>query len=396
MNVLVANIGSTSLKYRLFQFEGERTTLLARGGYERVTDYAAAIDRCLTDLKDGGHIGDFNEISAVGFKTILARNCSGCFLVDDELIEAMEACSRIAPAHNPPYIQGIRAFAEKMPGVPLVALFETAFYQWVPDGAKRYAVPEDWHDAGVVRNGFHGASHKFIAERSAELLRRDDIAGRVRDLYVRPRETDPSKPPFRVISCHLGGSSSITGLLDGIAIGNSFGTSAQSGLPQNNRSGDLDPFALLHIMRVKNLSIEQAEKILSRESGLQALSGGFNDLRDIKQRANAGDARAQTAIAVFVHQIRHWIGAFHLALNGIDALVFTGGIGENNPWIREAICLQLDQLGIVLDPVANGEIGAKEGEIGAADAKVKVLVIPANEEIVVARETRRLLLTPSC
>lgn len=393
MKILVANLGSTSLKYRLFFFGKDQAALLARGGYERVTDYAAAIDQCLEDLKAGGHVEKFDELSAVAFKTIMAQDRSGCVRVDEALLEAMEACSRIAPAHNPPYIEGIRAFSQKIPGVPMIALFETAFYQWVPEGIKRYAVPESWHEAGVVRFGFHGASHKFIAERSAELLGRPDIAERARSLYVSPRQPEPNKAPLRVVSCHLGGSSSVTGLRDGVAIGNSFGTSPQSGLPQNNRSGDLDPFALLHIMREQNLSIEETERILSRESGLKALSGGFNDLRDIREKAEAGDPRAQTALDVFVSQIRHWIGSFHLALNGLDALVFTAGIGENNAWMREAVCRDLDQLGIILDPAANENLQGTEGSIGAPDAKVKVMVIPTNEEIVVAREAHRLLTT---
>jgi acetate kinase len=392
MKILVANIGSTSLKYRLFSFREDRAELVARGGFERVTDYSAAIDHCLAELEAGGFVQKPGNLSAVAFKTIMAKGLSGCVRVDEEVLAAMEAYSRIAPAHNPPYIDGIRAFSRKMPAVPMIALFETAFYQWVPEGSRRYPVPDSWHEAGVVRFGFHGASHKFIGERSAELLDRPDVAERGQSLYVHPRPADPAKPSLRVISCHLGGSSSVSGLRDGVAIGNSFGTSPQSGLPQNNRSGDLDPFALLHIMREQKLTLEETENILSRDSGLKALSGGFNDLRDIKTEADAGNPRARLAIDVFVAQIRHWIGAFFLSLNGIDALVFTAGIGENNPWIRAAVCHELDQLGIVIDPAANEKLRATEGCISAAASKVKVLVIPTNEELVVAREAHRMLL----
>lgn len=367
--------------------------MLARGGYERVTDYSAAIDQCLAELKEGGWVQDSGDLAAVAFKTIMARGRTGCVRVDDGVLAAMEACNRMAPAHNPPYVEGIRAFSGRLPGVPMIALFETAFYQWIPDGARHYAVPEDWADAGVVRQGFHGASHKFIAERSAELLGRPDVAERVRGLYTTPIPAPTGKAPLRVISCHLGGSSSVTGLLDGVAIGNSFGTTPQSGLPQNNRSGDLDPFALLHIMREKDLSIDQTEGILSSESGLKALSGGYNDIRDIEEQAGAGDAKAQRAIDVYVSHIRHWIGSFYLALNGIDALVFTAGIGENDSAIRAAVCRELDQLGIVLDPAANDSLRAREGRISAAETKTQIVVIPTNEEIVVAREAHRLLHT---
>jgi acetate kinase len=312
----------------------------------------------------------------------------------------MEAFNGIAPAHNPPYITGIRLFAQRMPAVPLVGLFETAFYQWAPAAAVRYAVPEAWHELGVRRWGFHGASHKFIAERSAELLGRDDVAERARRLYVDGGASPVRQPNLRVISCHLGGSSSVTGILNGIAIGTSMGLSPQSGLPQNNRVGDLDSFTLPFIMRSAGLTLEEAEKLLCKESGLKALSGGYNDIRDIQEQAAKGNPRAQLAVDVFVHQTRHWIGSYLLQLNGADALVFTAGIGENDAVVRKAVCANLDQLGIILDPELNRAIGltaknAKSAEreaiISAPESRVKVMVIPTNEELVVAREVKRFL-----
>lgn len=393
MKILVANLGSTSLKYRLFDLADGQERVLAKGGFERVSDHAAAIEDCLVQIKENGAIQREDELAAVGFKTVIARGINGCVRLDEAAVRAMEAYNQIAPAHNPPYIGGIRLFARRMPGTPLVGLFETAFYQWAPEASCRYAVPDAWHQMGIRRWGFHGASHKYIAERSAELLGRPDVAARVRDLYVRGPGAGLGDPPLRVISCHLGGSSSITGIRDGIAIGNSLGMSPQSGLPHNNRVGDLDAFALPFLMRSAGVSLEEAERVLCRESGLKGLSGTSNDVRDLVAQAAAGNGRAQLALDVFVHQIRHWIGAYHLELNGLDGLVFTAGIGENQWKVRQAVCEGLDQLGIRLDAKRNEQQRATEGAIGVAGSPVRVLVIPTNEELVVAREVKRHLET---
>ena len=410
MNILVANLGSTSFKFRLIHFGGADSksrdgtalrsgepTLLAKGGYERVTDYGQAIDDCLGELRTGGHVRTAADLHGVGFKTVLGKNLTGCLRADtdDRVINALDGFKEIAPAHNPPYALGIRRFREKLPGVPLVALFETAFYQWVPEAATRYAVPQTWHDAGVRRYGFHGASHKFVAERSAELLGRADIAERVRQLY-QAGPTPLATPTLataglRVISCHLGGSSSITGIRDGVAVGTSMGLSPQSGLPQNNRVGDLDSAAVPFAMKALGLSLAEAERQLTKESGLLGLSGVGNDLRDVRAAAQQGNARAQLALDVFVHSARHWVGGFFLELGGADALVFTAGIGENNPQIRADICANLSALGIVIDPAKNAALRGTEGEISAANSRAKIFVIPANEELVVARETLRCI-----
>ena len=391
MKILVANLGSTSLKWRLFDFSGSQERLLHKGGFERVSDYPKAIGDCLAQLKDGGHIQSEDDLAAVGFKTIMARGVNGCVRLDEDVVKAMEAFNHIAPAHNPPYITGIRLFAQRMPAVPLVGLFETAFYQWAPPAAMRYAVPEAWYDSGVRRWGFHGASHKFIAERSAELLGRDDVADRARKLYLDGETTSVRKPDLRVISCHLGGSSSITGILNGVAVGTSMGLSPQSGLPQNDRVGDLDSFALPFLMRSAGLTLEEAEKLMCKESGLKALSGGYNDFRDIETQAAQGNARAQLALDVFVHQARHWIGSFYLQLNGADALIFTAGIGENRSALRAAVCANLDLLGIHLDREKNESTRGNEAIISGENSATRVIVIPTNEELVVAREVKRFL-----
>ena len=394
MKILVANLGSTSLKWRLFDFSNGQERMLHKGGFFGLLDYPKAIGDCLAQLKEAGHIERDNDLAAVGFKTIMARGVNGCVRLDEDVLKAMEAFNGIAPAHNPPYINGIRLFAQRMPSVPLVGLFETAFYQWVPAAATRYAVPEAWYDLGVRRWGFHGASHKFMAERSAELLGRDDVAERARMLYVDGGATPVHKPDLRVISCHLGGSSSITGIRNGVAVGTSMGLSPQSGLPHHNRVGDLDSFALPFLMRATGITLDEAERLMCQESGLKALSGGFNDVRDIMEQGTKGNARAQLAFEVFMHQARHWVGSFFVQMNGVDALVFTAGIGENQPAIRRAVCRDLDTLGIVIDPEKNNATGATEATISALDSRVKVMVIPTNEELVVAREAKRFLEMP--
>lgn len=391
MKILVANLGSTSLKWRLFDFSDAAERLLHKGGFERVADYPKAIEDCLGELKAAGALTSENDLAAVGFKAVLAKGVSGCVRIDDRVLQAMEAFNGLAPAHNPPYITGIRLFAQRVPGVPLIALFETAFYQWAPEAAMRYAVPDTWYQAGVRRYGFHGASHKFIAERSAQLLGREDVARRVQNLYVDGGATPVGAPHLRVISCHLGGSSSITGIRNGVAIGNSMGMSPQSGLPQNNRAGDLDSFAVPYVVRTLGLSLEEAERQLTKASGLKGLSAVSNDIRDIAAAAAQGDAKAKLALGVFVASARHWIGSYFLQLNGADAIVFTAGIGENRAELRAAICAELNQLGIVLDAENNAATKSQEAVISAASSRVKVMVIPTNEELVVAREARRLL-----
>jgi acetate kinase len=392
VKILVANIGSTSLKWRLFDFADNGEQLLHKGGFERVTDYPKAIEDCLVQLKGAGAIASESELAAVGFKTVIAKNVTGCVRLDERVLAAMEAYNGLAPAHNPPYITGIRLFAQRMPGLPLVGLFETAFYQFAPEPMMRYAVPDSWHDIGVRRWGFHGASHKFIAERSAELLGRNDVAERAQRLYVNGANGSMNGSPLRVISCHLGGTSSITGIRNGVAIGNSLGMSPQSGLPHNNRVGDLDAEALPYAMKTLAIGVEEAQRQLSREGGLKGLAGGLsNDIRDIQDAAAKGNAKAKLAIDVFVSEARRWVGGYFFQLNGTDAIVFTAGIGENRPELRAAICADLDQLGIALDAEKNNSTRATEAVISAADSRVKVLVIPTNEELVVARETKRFL-----
>lgn len=391
MKILIANIGSTSLKWRLFDFSNDAERLLHKGGFERVADYPKAIEDCLSQIRDAGAIASERDIAAVGFKTVIAKGITGCVRLDEPVLAAMEAYNGLAPAHNPPYITGIRLFGKRMPGVPLVGLFETAFYQFAPEAMMRYAVPQAWHDIGIRRWGFHGASHKFIAERSAELLGRNDVAERVRKLYVDGGKTPVNEPALRVISCHLGGSSSITGIRNGVAIGNSMGMSPQSGLPHNNRVGDLDSEAIPYAVKKLGITNDEAQRQLTKESGLKGVSGISNDVRDITTAAEQGNKSARLALNVFISSARHWIGSYFFEMGGADAIVFTAGIGENRTELREAICANLGGLGIELDSALNANSRATETVISKPTSRVKLMVIPTNEELVVARETKRLL-----
>ncbi len=391
MKVLVANLGSTSFKYRLFDLNGER--VLARGGVERigseqsrcfvetdgereettlaVRDHAAAVTLCLQQLSDPKSrcLKDPAELAAIGFKAVHAQGVSGVRRVDATVLAAMEAYADVAPAHNPPYIAAMRLLARELPQIPLVAAFETGFHQDIPPANRLYAVPLAWAQKyGIQRWGFHGASHRYIAGRTAELL---------------------GKPDAKIISCHLGGSSSLCAIDAGKSAACSLGMSPQSGLPHNNRVGDFDVFALPVLLRATGKTLEQLLDDLAERSGLLGLSG-FNDLRDIEEDAAKGGPVSQQAIDVFVASVRHYLGSYLLLLNGADAIVFTGGIGENSKRMRAAVCADLDWFGIRLDPLRN-ESAKGEMAIHAAGSRVQLWIMPTNEELVVARQTKALL-----
>ncbi len=262
----------------------------------------------------------------MGFKAVHAGPLGGARVVDDEVLAAMEEFSFQAPAHNPPYISAMRAFRRSAPEVPLVALFETAFYDHVDEAVTTYAVPYEWkEELGIRRYGFHGASHRAASEKAQELLGRNDL---------------------RHISCHLGGSSSLAAIRNGVAVDCSFGMSPQSGLPHNNRTGDIDVFAVFQVMKQKGYGVDEMAEILASQSGLAGISGGSGDVRDLSEAAAAGDARARLALDVFVDAIRRYIGAFLVRLGGVDVLTFSGGIGENSPEVRAAVCEGLSAFGL--------------------------------------------------
>lgn len=391
--ILVANIGSTSFKFRLYQMPQEQ--LLARGAADRIgsqesswslqlqsgekfsgqatfPDYGSAAAFFQQKLMEHGVLHSFEELAAFGFKPVMAREVSGCQIMDERVLKAMEFFSPVFPAHNPPYIRAVRDFQARFPTIPCIGLFETAFYDHVPEFNRRMAVPLQWErEYGVRRYGFHGASHRYVTTRLAEILGRTDL---------------------RIISCHLGGSSSIACVRNGVAIDSSWGMTAQSGLPHNNRVGDFDAFALLYVMTQFGLSVEQVANELSKNGGLKGMSGlDSGDIRDLHAAAMAGNRDAKIALDVFIAAIRKYIGQFLVELDGADAIIFTAGIGENNPFLRSEVCSGMTFCGLELDAAANETAIAKEAKISTEKSKIAVWVIPTNEELVIARAAWNLL-----
>ena len=392
MKILVANLGSTSFKYRLFDFPGG--VQRAQGGIDRigqpsshcfveterhreessehVPDHAAAVRLCLEQLthSEWGCLDSVDEVSAIGFKAVFAGRLSGVRRVNEELLEAMEELADVAPAHNPPYARAMRELNAAFPDIPLVAALETGFHETIPDESRVYAVPYEWRERyHIQRWGFHGASHRYIGGRIAEILGRDDL---------------------RVISCHLGGSNSLCAIRGGRSIANSLGMSPQSGLPHNNRVGDFDPFALPVLMRATGKSLEELLDDLANRSGLLGISGLSGDVRDLEEAARNGHQRAELALDAFAASIRHYLGAYLALLGGAEAIVLTGGIGEDSTRIRTSVLSNMEWAGIRLDSDLN-QRAEGESRISGNDSDVEIWVVPTNEELVVARQAAELL-----
>lgn len=388
MKVLVANLGSTSFKYRLYDMRTEQQ--LARGGIDRigqaqskcvveigsvknelethVPNHAAAVQICLDQLTNAewGCLSSVEEVAAIGFKAVFAGKHSGIRVVTDELLDVMESYGDVAPAHNPPYARAMRQLRQAFPKIPLVAALETAFHETIPEHYRTYAVPYEWKEEfGIQRWGFHGASHRYIGGRIAELLHRNDL---------------------RVISCHLGGSNSLCAMKAGLSLWNTLGMSPQTGLPHNNRVGTFDPFALPILLRKTGKPLEELLHILAEQSGLLGISGLSQDVRDLEDAAAKGHSRATLALNVFAAEIRQAIGAALTVLDGADAIVFTAGIGENSKLIRKKALANLEFAGIHLDPALN-ETAKGECRISRADSRTEIWIVPTNEEIIVARQT---------
>ncbi|HUA63916.1 MAG TPA: hypothetical protein VML19_34530 [Verrucomicrobiae bacterium] len=359
MNILIPNLGSTSLKYQVISMPAE--TVLAKGRLERVTDYRSAI----AQISTGGE-----PITAIALKAVHAGpRYRGTFVVDQGVVDALRQFLPAAPAHNAVYLTAIEAFQQAMPGVPIVAAFEPEFHATMPEQARLYGVPESWLDEGVVKLGFHGASHQYIAERVRALLGRD----------------------VRLVSCHLGGSSSMCAIDRGKSVDTTMGFSPQSGLENATRHGDLDVFAVLYMMERHGWGPDEVRRQLANGGGLAGLScveGG--DVRDLESAASAGSERARLALAVFAYQVKKTIGAFAAAMGGLNAVAFTGGIGENSAALRAACCDGLGFLGIQLDAARNAS-GSGDRIVSADGAPVTVMALATNEELIVARRAYRRL-----
>lgn len=391
MKILVSNLGSTSFKYKVFDMPSAR--VLARGGMDRIggegsvhryqigdgdtieqacslPDHARAIDEALERLVgQGGVLQSVEQLTAVGFKAVHARSISGVVELDDDVVGRMEDFYPLAPAHNPAYVAAMRQFECVAPRARRVGCFETAFHGTAPLRRQLYAVPYEWYEEyGVKRYGFHGASHRYAAEKVIELEERNDL---------------------RHVNMHLGGSSSLCMIKGGVSLGASHGLSPQGGLPQNNRIGDLDPYALDLIMRNKGLPFDEALEICASQSGLLGICG-YNDVRDIQEGAVAGDERCVLALEVLATASRDYLGAYVVEMGGLDAISFTGGIGEHSSIVRGLILRDLEFLGVQMDAEKNEQVHG-EGILHVEGSRVHIHVMVTDEELVVARQTYEFL-----
>ena len=395
MKVLVINCGSSSLKYQLIDSRSEE--VLAAGLCERIgidgrmthtpssgntvvkndplPDHGAAIQAVLSALRDKAHgvISSLGEIGAVGHRLVHGgEKFAASVIINDEVIAEVEACNDLAPLHNPANLIGVRACRQIMPDVPMVGVFDTAFHQTMPPKAYLYGIPHQYYQEHKVRRyGFHGTSHNYVSQRVHHLA-----------------ELDPDNS--RVIVCHLGNGASVTAVKNGKSVDTSMGLTPLEGLIMGTRSGDLDPGVIEYIAKKEHMTLEEVLKVLNKESGVLGLSGVSSDFRDLAEAMEQGNEQAAVAVEAFCYRVAKHIGAYTAALNGVDAIVFTAGIGENAAHIRSMVCDYLGFLGITIDEEKNAVRG-KETEISTPDSKVSVFVIPTNEELAIARETAALL-----
>lgn len=395
MKILVVNAGSSSLKYQLIDMENEQA--VAKGGCERIglegsflkhktakgetmiekalPDHKVAVQLVLDTLTDAewGVIGSMKEIDAVGHRVVHSAedfNCS-VFLTDD-VMKICAANSELAPLHQPANITGIEACRAVMPDTPMVGVFDTAFHSTMPDYAYMYALPLEFYEKYKVRRyGFHGTSHKYVSALAAEYL---------------------NNPDAKIITCHLGNGSSISAVKGGKCVDTSMGFTPLEGVPMGTRSGDLDPAVVEYLCGKLNKTVGEVLTILNKKSGVSGVSGVSSDFRDLRAAKDAGNDRARLALDLFTYRVKKYVGSYAAALGGADAIVFTAGIGENDADVRESVATGLEYMGAKLDPEKNrARSGEPVREISAADSRVKILVIPTNEELVIARETREIV-----
>ena len=395
MNVLVINCGSSSLKFQLINSDTE--AVLAKGLCERIgidgrltyqpvdgeklttdkpmpthTEAIQFVIDALTDA-DTGVVANLSEISAVGHRVVHGgEKFASSTVINEEVLAAIEECNDLAPLHNPANLIGIRACQELMPNVPMVAVFDTAFHQTMPEKAYMYGLPYEYYENYKVRRyGFHGTSHSFVSKRTAEFLGR-------------------AYKDTKTVVCHLGNGASICAVQDGKSVDTSMGLTPLEGLVMGTRSGDIDPAILEFLAKKEGMDITSLMNMLNKKSGVHGVSGISSDFRDLSAGAAEGNKRAQIALDVFCYRVAKYVGSYVAAMNGVDAIVFTAGIGENDGYVRNEVCKYLGYLGVQIDEEANKKRG-EEVVISTADSNVKVLVIPTNEELAIARETVALV-----
>ena len=400
MKILVINAGSSSIKYQLIDMETE--TLLAKGQADRIgieggnfkqkvegkpdykldiqmANHAEAVRLVLDTLtsKENGVIKSLSEISAVGHRVLHGgEKFSGSVIIDESVIAAIEECCELGPLHNPHNLTGIRACEKMMPGVPQVAVFDTGFHQTMPDYAYLYALPYEYYEKYHIRRyGFHGTSHRYVSMRAAEMLGRDPAKG------------------LKIVTCHLGNGSSIAAVKDGKCFDTTMGLTPLEGIIMGTRCGSIDPAIVPLLMKKENLTPDQIDYIMNKKSGILGVSQVTSDNRDIEEGAKAGNKRYQLVESMLVHQLTKYIGGYAAAMGGVDAIVFAGGIGENNPQYRTRVAEKLAFLGVKIDEELNAKAKrtSVEYDISAPDAKVRMLVIPTNEELMIAKDTMELI-----
>lgn len=396
MKVLVLNCGSSSLKYQLIEMTDER--VLAKGLVERIgiegsrlkheptgkdeyvietpmDSHKVAVKLVLDSLTDKTHgvIDSIDEVNAIGHRVVHGgERFAGSVIINEEVEKALEDCVELAPLHNPPNLIGINACKELMPGKPQVGVFDTAFHQTMPKKAYLYAIPYEYYEKYKIRRyGFHGTSHRFVSATAAEML-------------GKPIES------LKIITCHLGNGASICAVENGKSVDTSMGFTPLEGLVMGTRSGSLDPAILAYIAGKENLSIKEVEDILNKKSGVLGVSGVSSDFRDIESAEAEGNERAISALDLFKYRVAKNVGEYVAAMNGVDAIVFTAGLGENGIKMREEICEYFEYLGAKLDKEKNNCRG-KAVDVSTSDSKVRILVIPTNEELVIARDTKELV-----
>jgi acetate kinase len=397
MKILVINSGSSSIKYQLFDME--KTTVLAKGIVEKIgmqgsflkntrndgdevklegeiVDHQAGIEYMLGVLisKNHGSLKSLDELNAVGHRVVHGgETFKGSVLITEKVIRKMEEVAELAPLHNPPNLKGIYAVSELMPHLPQAGIFDTAFHQTMPEYAYMYAIPYSLYKKyGLRRYGFHGTSHQYVSGRACSILNAD----------IKKQ---------KIITCHLGNGASITAIKNGKSVDTSMGLTPVEGMIMGTRSGDLDLGVLTFIMNKEEIGVNSANTLINKHSGMLGISGVSSDMREIEKAAAEGNERASLALQMYSYRIKKYIGAYCAAMGGMDVVVFTGGIGENDTSTRESTCSNMEFLGIHLDMDKNRSIRGKEGIISAPNSKVTVMVIPTNEELVIAQDTLEII-----